>query len=86
LHERDATDEAITDLYQFHPFMGFMFKPGQVFSGSHPRQVATSRIRIDDHGFISGPDSLALRKADNEIRIAMIGASTTANLSLKLRR
>ena len=27
LHERDATDEAITDLYRFHPFTGFVFNP-----------------------------------------------------------
>lgn len=33
LDERDATDEAITDIYRFHPFTGFVFKPRRKLMG-----------------------------------------------------
>ena len=36
LHERDATDEAITDLYRFHPFTGFVFKSRLELIGGAP--------------------------------------------------
>lgn len=82
LHERDATDEAITDIYRFHPFTGFVFKPRRKLIGGHPAQETQSEILINDHGFLSDRLSMPLEKAEDEIRIATIGASTTANLNL----
>ena len=82
LHERDATDEAITDIYQFHPFTGFVFKPRRKFIAGHPGQETQSEILVNDHGFLSDRLSMPLEKADDEIRIATIGASTTANINL----
>ncbi len=82
LHELDATDAAINDIYQFHPFTGFTFKPNQEFPGGHPRQKELALIRTDAHGFLTGPERLTLQKGEDEIRIAMIGASTTANIWL----
>lgn len=85
LHELDAADSAITDIYQFHPFTGFTFKPNQVFLAGHPGQDEVVRVRTDEHGFLSESDLLPIGKGANEIRIAMIGASTTANINLKYR-
>jgi len=82
LHEFDATDDAITSIYQFHPFTGFVFKPNQTLYGSHPRQPNQVRIQTDEHGFLSDVGSLPLAKRSNEIRIAAIGGSTTANVNL----
>ena len=82
LHELEATDSAITDIYRFHPFAGFVFKPNQEIAGGHPAQEGLASIRTDEHGFLSETGSLPIAKATNEIRIATIGASTTANINL----
>lgn len=82
LHELDANDEAITDIYQFHPFTGFTFRPGRILYGGHPRQAGRSELRINKQGFLSESERFPIDKAADEIRIAMIGASTTANVNL----
>lgn len=82
LHELDATDSAVNEIYQFHPFAGFIFKPGIIFPGGHPAQNDTVEIRTDEHGFLSDSRELLIAKGSNEVRIATIGASTTANINL----
>ncbi|HJP36831.1 MAG TPA: SGNH/GDSL hydrolase family protein [Gammaproteobacteria bacterium] len=82
LHELDATDNAISDIYQFHPFAGFVFKPRRLHLGGHPAQEEKAIVRTDEHGFLSEADFLPIAKGANEIRIATIGASTTANINL----
>jgi len=82
LHELDATDGAVTNIYQFHPFAGFTFKPNQKFSAGHPGQSEIVEIRTDEYGFLSDAGSLPIDKEADEIRIATIGASTTANINL----
>jgi lysophospholipase L1-like esterase len=83
LHELDPTDKGVTDIYQWHPFTGFTFRPNTVFTGSHPNRREEARIFVDQHGFLAKDQGLALEKSANEIRIATIGASTTANISLE---
>ena len=82
LHEYDATDDAITDLYQFHPFTGFTFRPNLRLVGGHPGQEERAVVHTNSHGFLSNTNSLQLEKSPDEIRIATIGASTTANINL----
>jgi len=82
LDELDATDAAITDIYQFHPFTGFILKPNRTLISGHRRQEGASRNVTDGHGFLSESGSLPLAKGSDEIRIATIGASTTANVNL----
>ena len=82
LHERDATDAAIAGAYLWHPFTGMIFRPnGQIFGG-HPNQEKASVVRTDRYGFLTNDDSLKYPKAADELRIAFIGASTTACLNL----
>jgi lysophospholipase L1-like esterase len=82
LHELDAYDPGIERIYQFHPFTGFMFRPNSVVEGGAPGQQHKSVVRVDAYGFLSKDGRLSLHKGDDEIRIAVIGASTTANLQL----
>jgi lysophospholipase L1-like esterase len=56
--------------------------PNTVFQGSHPSQKEHSLILVDNHGFLSNVSLLEYQKSPNEIRIATIGASTTANINL----
>ncbi len=82
LHEYDPLDREVTEIYQWHPFTGITFKPMIVFTGSHPGQKEKARIQIDQYGFLTDGQPLSYKKSSNEIRIATIGASTTANINL----
>jgi lysophospholipase L1-like esterase len=82
LHELEAWDRGVSDLYAWHPFTGFRFNKSMKFQGSHPNQPTTSIKQTNEHGFLSDGESLGYRKGENEIRIATIGGSTTANLNL----
>jgi lysophospholipase L1-like esterase len=79
--EKESYDDSITDLYQFHPFTGFIFTPGS-FRGGHVDQKIYSTIYVDNNSFLCNGYIIPLKKEDNEIRIATIGASTTANINL----
>jgi len=83
LHELDRYDQKIRDLYQWHPFTGFMFQPNIKFLGSHPNQEAKAEIFTDKYGFLTQDQGLGYDKPPNEIRIACIGGSTTANINLE---
>lgn len=83
LHELDPYDRRIKDIYQWHPFTGFTFKPNIRFAGSHPNQEKKSARSTDKHGFLSRNNDLEYRKPPNEIRIATIGGSTTASINLE---
>jgi len=50
--------------------------------GSHPGSNKKSLIFVDKYGFLDKDQTLEYDKPANEIRIATIGASTTANISL----
>ncbi|UCH20945.1 MAG: hypothetical protein JSU83_20885 [Deltaproteobacteria bacterium] len=82
LHEYDPLDKAVTAVYQWHPFTGITFKPGIAFTGSHPYQKGKAKIRVNKYGFLTDGQPLSYQKSSNEIRIATIGASTTANINL----
>lgn len=83
LHELDPYDRKIRDLYQWHPFTGFMFQPSIKFLGSHPNQETKAEIFTDKYGFLTRDQGLGYGKPPNEIRIACIGGSTTANVNLE---
>lgn len=82
LHEYDPSDSHIKHLYQWHPFTGITFRPDITFKGSHPRQTNHPSIIVDHLGFLSDGQTLAADKSIDEIRIAAIGSSTTANINL----
>jgi len=82
LHEVDPSSKKIRDIYKWHPFVGFTFNPYTEFKGSHPNQKQKATIIIDKYGFLAKDDGLQLAKENDEIRIATIGGSTTANLNL----
>lgn len=82
LSEKDSYDDSVSSIYKFHPFTGFIFSPGIFFDGGHQNQKSTSTIYIDQNGFLCNRNNLELKKEANEIRIATIGASTTASLNL----
>ncbi len=82
LDELDPLDKGIRDIYVWHPFTGFIFRPGKIIIGSHPNQKERSEVRIDRDGFLSREEELSLEKPPGEIRIAAVGASTTANVHL----
>jgi len=82
LHELDPYDEKIESVYEWHPFIGIVYKSNNIFEGSHPRTTKHALIFVDKHGFLSKDNSLGYSKAENEIRIATVGASTTASTSL----
>lgn len=80
--ERDIYDNERETLYQFHPSTGFIFTPYKKFSAYHPYRNIRTDTQIDQHGFLSNGRSIEFQKLKNEIRIACIGASTTANIGL----
>ncbi len=82
IHEVDPTDKIIKKIYKWHPFVGFTFNPMSTFIGSHQNDKDPVEISIDHHGFLSKNNELELTKKNNEIRIATIGGSTTANVNL----
>lgn len=82
LHELEPYDPGIEGAYQWHPFMGVIFRPYGSFWGSNPNQEGSAKIIVDKNGFVARDHSLKLEKDANEIRIATIGGSTTANLHL----
>jgi len=82
LHEYQATDRAISDIYKWHPFTGFTFAPNIEFQASHSHQKAKPVILVDEYSFLSNVRNYELKKSAGEIRIATIGASTTANINL----
>ncbi len=82
LHELDATDADVADLYQWHPFVGFTLRPEIGIEGSHSEQAHRSHVFVDKHAFLAADNSLSYVKEPDEIRIAASGGSTTANLNL----
>jgi lysophospholipase L1-like esterase len=82
LHELDPFDPRIYEIYKWHPFTGFIFNPNVKFAGSHPNQKSKAIVSVDKHGFLSEDNTLGFVKEKNEIRIATIGGSTTANINL----
>jgi len=82
LHELDAYDPAVNDVYQWHPFVGFTYQPDIVIKGGHPRQAKIAKKSVDSHGFFASDQGLTWGKDNGEIRIAMIGGSTTATVNL----
>jgi hypothetical protein len=83
LHELEPYDRAATSIYQWHPFTGITFRANRMFEAGHPRQEESVWIKVDKYGFLAKEQTLSYEKADNEIRIATIGASTTANINLE---
>ncbi|MFH1981727.1 MAG: SGNH/GDSL hydrolase family protein [Pseudomonadota bacterium] len=86
LHERDPGDRAIRDIYQWHPFTGFTFKPDANLIAGHPNQREQANIYTDQYGFLSDGQELILEKPESEIRIAAIGGSTTACINLPFEK
>ena len=82
LHEYEPYDRYVERIYQWHPFTGITFRPNITFKGSHPNQANHSPIIVDHHGFLSDGQTLTSERSADEIRIATIGASTTANINL----
>ncbi|MEK8015913.1 MAG: SGNH/GDSL hydrolase family protein [Candidatus Parabeggiatoa sp.] len=82
LDELEPYDKQVESLYQWHPFTGITFMPNNSFQGGHPYQKEPSSIVVDKHGFLANVSTLKYQKSSNEIRIATIGASTTANIYL----
>jgi len=76
--ELDPYDAGVEGVYKFHPFTGFVYRPSQTFSSGHPSSNHKSIIKTDGWGFLSDKTKLSIAKEQNEIRIALIGASTTA--------
>jgi len=82
LHELDPLDQEIRDIYIWHPFAGFIFRKNVVVEGSHPSSKKKARIFIGADGFMTGTAGITLDKKPDEIRIAVIGASTSVNMNL----
>lgn len=82
LDEMDPLDEKINKFYSFHPFTGFTITPRLSFTGSHPYSKDTAQHNVDQFGFISEDMDLSFEKPKDELRIAVIGASTSANVWL----
>ena len=82
LHELEPYDKEVSDLYQWHPFTGITFRPNILFEGSHPLQKERVVVIVDQNGFLSKDHTLSMDKDHDEIRIAAIGASTTASINL----
>lgn len=82
LHELDPQDQAIKSIYQWHPFTGFTFRNNTAIEGGHPNQNKKALVYTDQYGFLANDTSLTYEKGNDEVRIATIGASTTANLNL----
>ncbi len=86
LHELDPYDAGVTQLYEWHPFTGFTFRPGMTFEGMDPSRREVARVFVDQHGFLAKDPGLSLAKPEGEVRIAAIGGSTTANIGLSYER
>jgi lysophospholipase L1-like esterase len=82
IHEVDPFDKKIRTIYKWHPFVGFTFSPNNRLVGSHPNQKQKVDVFVDKHGFLAKDNGLSIKKETDEIRIATIGGSTTANLNL----
>jgi lysophospholipase L1-like esterase len=82
LHELEPYDQEVENIYQWHPFTGIIFRPNFAFEAGHPNQEQPSMILVDKHGFLAKDNTLEYQKSANEIRIATIGGSTTANMNL----
>lgn len=83
LHELNPKDAAVQSNYVWHPFTGVIFRPRRTFEVGHAYQEEKARVFVDGQGFLVSPGpQLPVEKAPNEIRIATIGGSTTANLNL----
>lgn len=82
LAELDAHDEDIARIYRWHPFTGITSQPGIQFEGSDPSGRQKALLLVDSHGFLSSGRPLSINKQTNELRIATIGGSTTANVGL----
>jgi lysophospholipase L1-like esterase len=82
LEELEAWDKSVASLYAWHPFTGFRFSENVAFRGGAPGQINRSSVQTDEHGFLSDGEPLDYLKGENEIRIATIGGSTTANIGL----
>jgi len=82
--ELEAYDPGIESIYAWHPFTGFTFRPDRIFIAGHHHSGERVRHYTDSHGFLCPRSAVQPRyeKPANEIRIAFIGASTTANLNL----
>jgi hypothetical protein len=72
-HEVDPHHRKIKDIYQWHPFVGFTFRPNSELTGSHPNQKESATVYIDQHGFLATDKGLKYEKTADEIRIATIG-------------
>ncbi len=86
LHELEPYDRKIKAIYQWHPFTGFIFSESTSFVGSHPNQESKAFIETDKYGFLANDNELEYNKLANEIRIATIGGSTTANIHLQFEK
>ena len=82
LHELEPYDQAIESIYQWHPFTGFTFKPHSSVVGGHPNQRGNAYHVVDRYGFLAPPHNVNYQPDDTAIRIATIGASTTASVNL----
>ena len=82
LHELDPLDNRITNLYTWHPFTGFIMSPGISFVGGHPNVKKKPTNNVNTHGFLAKDNDLTFKKPADEIRVAVIGASTSANIHL----
>lgn len=85
-HEIDANDNAMKHIYQWHPFVGYVFRPLNRFEAGHPNQDSKAVIFVDRHGFLARDDTLTRSKPADEIRLAFIGGSTTACLNLPFEK
>lgn len=81
-HERDPYDSGFEKKYRWNPFTGFTFTPKSIFKVEHSSQNEESIVYVNRHGFLDKDDGLTYQKNINEIRIATIGGSTTANVNL----
>ncbi len=82
LEELEAWDEKINSIYRWHPFTGFTFEKNTRFTGGHSNLKERSQVYTDEHGFLTNGKPLQIKKELGEVRIATIGASTTANIGL----
>lgn len=80
--ELDPYDPGVEGIYEFHPFTGLIFRRSSRFEGGYPGQTVRPIQVVDQYGFLGKDQGPSLIKADDEYRIATIGASTTANVHL----
>ncbi len=68
-------------LYAFHTDRGSDHPP-LMPNVSPKKQKSKATVSVDKHGFLSEDNTLDFVKEKNEIRIATIGGSATANINL----